>query len=190
LQLQQKGCRVIYIPGNHDDVMRRYLKHFFAGVEIQPDAIYTSIKQKKFLVCHGDQFDSHVCLGKWQMYLGDALYDLLLFINRWYNKLRGLFGKKYFSLANLIKQKIPKATEAILRYQDACLNYAQKKGLDGVICGHIHYPEIVHKNNMTYINDGDWIENCTAFVEYHNGEMELIYWVEQRQSLIKLAEVA
>ncbi|CCN50018.1 putative Metallo-dependent phosphatase [Vibrio nigripulchritudo MADA3029] len=190
IKLQQSGTRVIYIPGNHDAAMRRYIKQFFAGVEILPFADFTSLSGKRFLVCHGDQFDSEVCLGKWQATLGDVLYDLLLFINRWSNKFRTMLGMEYFSLSNYIKERIPKASQAITRYQEAGLNYAEKNGYDGIICGHIHYPEVVHRGEMVYVNDGDWIENCTVFVEHHDASMELIYWPKHVASVSKIAAAA
>lgn len=187
IAMQQQGCKVIYIPGNHDASVRRYANHFFAGIEIKQQVIFQSLSGKRFLVCHGDIFDAEVCLGKWQARLGDVLYDLLLFLNRWYNKARRLLGLEYLSLAAYIKSKISGATLAICRYQDAALKYAKKQNLDGVICGHIHSAEIVYKHQMIYINDGDWIESCTAFVEHHDASMELIFWTEQQKSIEKIS---
>ncbi|MBE0362655.1 hypothetical protein PULV_a0191 [Pseudoalteromonas ulvae UL12] len=186
IHMQQNGCKVIYIPGNHDASVRRYANHFFAGIEIKQQVIFQSLSGKRFLVCHGDIFDGEVCLGKWQARLGDVLYDLLLFINRWYNKARRSLGLGYLSLAAYVKSRISGATQAINRYQDAALKYAKKLNLDGVICGHIHSAEIVYKHQMIYINDGDWIESCTAFVEHLDASMELIYWTEQQKTLEKV----
>ena len=54
--------------------------------------------------------------------------------------------------------------------------YCKARGYEGVICGHIHTPEIKQVDGITYMNDGDWVESCTALVEHHDGRFELIHW--------------
>lgn len=176
ISLSEHGTRVVYIPGNHDDPIRKYLGLRFANIDIQGHAIHQSQKGKRYLVIHGDQFDADVLIhGKWFAWVGDKAYDLLLLINRINNSIRGHFGYSYWSLAGYIKNRVDGAKNAIQRYKRAACSEAKKQHLDGIICGHIHHPEYDVLDGIEYFNDGDWIENCTALVEDEYGEMRIIY---------------
>lgn len=182
------GTRVIYLPGNHDEKIKKYLGMTFAKIEIHPEIIHTTVSGQKLLITHGDVFDGDVCLGKWQSILGDLLYDLLLFLNRSCFRLRKLLGCRYWSLAGYIKNKVKGANDAIKRYQLAAVNYAKKKSVDGIICGHIHQPDVQIIDNCLYCNDGDWIENCTLLAENLDGSIELIFWTESIESITQLEQ--
>lgn len=188
VSMPNQGTRVIYLPGNHDAPLQKYHGMNFGDIEIYRTCTHTTAQGKKLLVLHGDQFDQQVCFGALQSLIGDALYDFLLFLNRWYNWCRIKTGRPYWSLASHIKSKIKGANKAIARYRSACCESAKKQGFDGVVCGHIHHPEIVEEAGILYLNDGDWIENCSALVESSTGELSLIYWAEirQRNNLVKL----
>lgn len=176
LSLSTSGTRVIYLPGNHDEPLQKYHGMNFGNIEVCRSCVHTTEQGKKLLVLHGDQFDQQVCFGAIHSWIGDLLYDLLLFLNRWYNWGRIKTGRSYWSLASYIKSKIKGANKAIARYRQACCQAAKDKGLDGVVCGHIHHPEIVEQQGCLYLNDGDWIENCSALVESESGELSLVYW--------------
>ncbi|WP_448566607.1 UDP-2,3-diacylglucosamine diphosphatase [Thalassotalea ganghwensis] len=176
LSLPQKGTRVIYLPGNHDEPLKKYADMNFADIEIHQQYVHTTANNKKLIVLHGDQFDQEVCLGKFHAWLGDTLYDLLLFINRWYNWLQSKRGRSYWSLSSYIKSRVKGANLAIARYREACCDYAKARDVDGIVCGHIHHPEIIKQDNVLYLNDGDWIENCSALTEDHQGELSLLFW--------------
>lgn len=182
MSLSQSGCEVIYLPGNHDKPLQKYDGMMFGNVALKRQCVHTTVKGKRFLVLHGDQFDQEVCFGPLHSWIGDKAYDLLLFVNRWYNRLRALRGAPYWSLAGYIKRHINGANKAILRYKRACAAQAAVLNLDGVVCGHIHHPEIDQINGVSYHNDGDWIENCSALTETQEGEIQLVYWAEQQTS--------
>lgn len=176
LRLPQRGTRVVYIPGNHDDAMRTYTSQLFGGIEIHQEFIHETLVGKKILLVHGDKYDAEVCLGKFQAKLGDVLYDFLLFLNRQCHTMRKLLGLPYWSLASYIKTKVKTANEAIARYQRAAINDAKLQGAEGIVCGHIHHPKLAIDDGILYCNDGDWIESCTSVVETETGEIQLLRW--------------
>ncbi|XQW84513.1 UDP-2,3-diacylglucosamine diphosphatase [Thalassotalea piscium] len=182
LSMPSQGTRVIYLPGNHDEPLQKYHNMHFGDIEISRTYTHVTAQGKKLLVLHGDQFDQQVCFGVIHSWEGDVLYDFLLFLNRWYNWGRVKLGRPYWSLASHIKSKIKGANTAIARYRNACCESAKAQGFDGVVCGHIHHPEIVEEAGVLYLNDGDWIENCSALVESQHGDLSLVFWAEIRES--------
>ncbi|GLX80297.1 hypothetical protein tinsulaeT_36370 [Thalassotalea insulae] len=176
LSLTAQGTRVIYLPGNHDEPLQQYDGMNFGDIEIHRSYTHTTAQGKKLLILHGDQFDPQVCFGPLHSWIGDVLYDFLLFLNRWYNWCRVKTGRPYWSLASHIKRKLKGANQAISRYRNACIAMAKNQGFDGIVCGHIHHPEIVEQQGILYLNDGDWVENCSAIVETQSGELSLVYW--------------
>lgn len=188
LQLSEQGTRVVYIPGNHDEVLRPYADMLFAGIEIHHEFIHQTISGKKMLLVHGDKYDGQVCLGKWQAKLGDVLYDFLLFLNRQCQVLRRTFGLPYWSLASFIKTKVKSANEAIARYQQAAVKDAKQQDTDAIICGHIHHPKLTIDDGVLYCNDGDWIESCTSLAETQKGEIQLLRWNDQLQTSEVMAQ--
>ena len=190
--IQQKakdGTRVIYIPGNHDETFRQYADESLFGIEVHQQYIHTTKANKRFLLLHGDDFDSATRYNKLISIAGDAGYDLLLFLNRWTNRIRRLFGGHYWSLASWIKARVHKVREAIDAFEKAAIHEAKKQGVDGIICGHIHHPAVKVVDGILYCNDGDWIENCTALVENDCGRIELLHWSET-QKVIHSADIS
>lgn len=184
LNLPGKGTRVIYLPGNHDEPAQHYDGMVFCDVEIHREYIHTTAAGKKLLLMHGDQFDQEVCFGPLHAWIGDKGYKLLLFLNRWYNRYRVMRGHDYWSLAGYIKSRVRGASDAISRYRDIGCRHAASMGVDGIVCGHIHHPEITEQNGILYCNDGDWVENCSALVEDHQGSLELVYWTGVHQASV------
>ncbi|WP_267494108.1 UDP-2,3-diacylglucosamine diphosphatase [Fluctibacter halophilus] len=180
MTLSQQGTRIVYLPGNHDAPLQKYDGMAFSNVTVKREHIHVTAQGKRLLVLHGDQFDEEVCFGRIHAWIGDKGYDLLLFLNRWYNRLQTARGRPYWSLAGYIKGHIKGAAKAIARYRQACIDRARTLGLDGVVCGHIHHPEILHIDGLTYFNDGDWIENCSALTEDHQGNLQLLRWTSQQ----------
>ncbi|TMP20578.1 UDP-2,3-diacylglucosamine hydrolase [Pseudoalteromonas sp. S2721] len=182
--IQQKakdGTRVIYIPGNHDETFRHYTNDSLFGIEVHKQYIHTTKAKKRLLLLHGDDFDSATRYNKLISIAGDAGYDFLLFLNRWTNRIRRLFGGNYWSLASWIKARVHKAREAIDAFEKAAIHEAKKQAVDGIICGHIHHPAVKVVDGILYCNDGDWIENCTALVENSSGRIELLHWSETKK---------
>ena len=183
------GTRVIYIPGNHDEAFRNYINQTLFGVEIHQQFIHTTKANKRFLLIHGDDFDSATRYNKLVSIAGDAGYDFLLFLNRWTNRIRKIFGGNYYSLASWVKARVHKDREAISVFEDAAVHEAKKQNVDGIICGHIHHPKIKVDDGIMYCNDGDWIESCTALVEQQDGKIELLHWSDT-QFILDSADIA
>ena len=189
LALAQKGTRVIYIPGNHDEMFREWLGLEIAGVKLLREAVHEGADGRRFLVIHGDEFDGVIRYAKFIAYLGDWAYDTALVLNRWFNLARRKFGYPYWSLSQWLKRQVKEAVKAIDRFESALAGEAKRRGLDGVICGHIHHAEMRMVNGVMYMNDGDWVESCTALVEHADGRFELLDWISMQRNPQHLREV-
>lgn len=176
LRQSRQGVRVIYIPGNHDEAFRDWCGTRLGGLEVMQDDIHTAADGKRYLVTHGDAFDGVVCGARWLALLGDRSYTLLLRINALVARIRQRLGLPYWSLSAWTKLKVKKAVQVINRFETALTGEARRRGVDGVICGHIHNPEIREIDGIIYVNDGDWVESCTAVVEGHDGRLEIVRW--------------
>jgi UDP-2,3-diacylglucosamine pyrophosphatase LpxH len=172
------GSSIIYLPGNHDEFLREYLGTYFGGVQLVDRTIHTSAIGKTYLVIHGDQFDVVVMNAKWLAHVGDWAYNAALRINLGLNWVRRRLGLQYWSLSAWAKQKVKNAVSVIGRFEEALVHEAKQSGVDGVICGHIHFADMHDRLGITYINTGDWVESCTAIVENFDGQFELIKWTE------------
>lgn len=183
LKRARRGTRVVYIPGNHDEVVRQFAGMNFGGVEIERAAFHTTADGRRLMVLHGDEFDAIMLAHRWLAYVGDALYHLTMGLNGWVNRARTALGLPYWSLSMAAKHKVKNAVEFISKYEELVARAAGERGVDGVVCGHIHTAEIrdfVHEGRtIAYYNDGDWVEGCTALVEHFDGRMELLYWPEE-----------
>ncbi len=191
LKKAKKGTNVIFVPGNHDEVIRQFIDLDFGGIKIRDELVHTTANGKRMLVIHGDRFDGVIACAKWLAYVGDNLYTMILKFNQWFNSWRARAGLPYWSLSQYLKGKVKNAVNYITSFEDALAAEAAKKGLDGVICGHIHKPEIRDINGITYCNDGDWVESLSALVEDETGELRLVTWGEimQLKKSSKLAGV-
>jgi UDP-2,3-diacylglucosamine pyrophosphatase LpxH len=183
LRHARDGARITYIPGNHDEMMRKYvpLGLEVAGIKLQMEAEHTTADGKRLLITHGDAFDSVVRHAKLLALLGDWAYTVALGINRYFNKIRIKLGYPYWSLSAWLKQQVKEAVKAIDRFETALADDAHRRGFDGVVCGHIHHAEMRSVNGVMYLNDGDWVESCTALVEHADGKLELIDWVARNK---------
>ena len=182
LKQAKRGTRVVDVPGNHDEAMRDYVGLHFGGVEIAAEAIHVTADGRRLLVIHGDEFDGVMLYARWLAFLGDHAYTLLLKTNVWVNAVRRRFGKPYWSLSSHLKKKVKNAVQFISGYEEVVARAALERGADGVVCGHIHSAEIRQFGDVTYYNDGDWVESCTALVEHADGRMEIIDWAEKKRA--------
>lgn len=176
------GARIIYIPGNHDEMMRSYLGTHFGGIEVMATATHVTADGRRFLVTHGDQFDSIVVHAKWLAHVGDRAYGLALWLNTWANRLRGLWGGSYWSLSNWAKAQVKQAVNFISEYEKVLASEARRGHFDGVVCGHIHSAAIRRIGELDYVNCGDWMESCTAIGETFDGDLRLIDWAAARSA--------
>jgi UDP-2,3-diacylglucosamine pyrophosphatase LpxH len=157
-------------------MFRDYIGLGFGGVELAHEAIHETADGRHFLVTHGDVFDSVVLYARWLAFLGDQAYTFLLKANVWVNAVRRRLHLPYWSLSSYLKMRVKNAVQFIGQYEEAVARAAMERGVDGVVCGHIHHAEI---RDITYYNDGDWVESCTALVEDKNGTMSIVDWAEQ-----------
>ena len=180
LRKARKGTEVIYVPGNHDEMLRDYLDLHFGGVFVTGEAIHETADGKRLLIIHGDAFDGVVRYARWLAFLGDRAYNIALVLNHWFNKARLALGYPYWSLSAFLKHKVKNAVNYIGEFEHAVASEAKRRGTDGVVCGHIHKAEMRQIEGILYCNDGDWVESCTALVEHMDGRLEILHWTEIR----------
>lgn len=177
-KMEKQGTEVIYLRGNHDDILERFLPFFFGGLSIVDEYVHET-PQGNYLVVHGDGFDSVTTSHRWVAIAGAKGYEILLGVNRLYNRWRLLRGKEYFSLSKTIKSRVKSAVNFVGRYEEQLKELAAVRGCRGIICGHIHTPaDKTLENGVHYLNSGDWVESMTAIVEALPGEFKLIHYRE------------
>jgi UDP-2,3-diacylglucosamine pyrophosphatase LpxH len=181
----KRGTRVIYIAGNHDEFLRPMIPYGFSFglVEIHNQIEHIGADGKHYLVVHGDLFDGITRLAPWINFLGDNAYDFVLRLNSKFNWIRHKMGFGYWSLSKYLKHKVKKAVDFMFQFERNLAGYCKKRGFDGVICGHTHNPVIKEIDNIIVMNDGDWVESCTALVEHWDGRWEIITWTKERDDV-------
>jgi UDP-2,3-diacylglucosamine pyrophosphatase LpxH len=182
----KRGTRVVYVAGNHDEFLRPMIPYglSFGSVEIHNQTEHIGADGKHYLVVHGDLFDGITRLAPWLSFLGDKAYDVILGFNTSFNRWRHRVGLGYWSLSQYLKHKVKKAVDFMFQFERNLAGYCKKRGFDGVICGHIHHAEIKDIDGIIYMNDGDWLESCTALVEHHDGRWEIITWTKERDDVV------
>lgn len=178
LEKLHAGTRMIFIPGNHDDGLRDYCGTNFGAITLERDAIFETAGGRQYLVIHGDEYDVVVTYARWLAFLGDRGYQFALWMNRPVNFVRRRLGLGYWSLSSYLKQRVKGAVNFIGAFEKSLAEEAERREVDGVICGHIHHASSRMVGKVHYVNTGDWVESCTALVETWDGDLELIYWLE------------
>jgi UDP-2,3-diacylglucosamine pyrophosphatase LpxH len=178
LRKVRKGTAVTYICGNHDAFGRHFGEISFGGIELRDEVIHVTADGRRLLVLHGDLFDGVVQYARWIAFVGDRLYLLALHVNRWFNAVRARLGFPYWSLSQFLKHKVKNAVSYISDFETAVAQEARRRGVDGVVCGHIHKAEIRSIDGVLYCNDGDWVESLTALVEDDGGALSIVHWKE------------
>jgi UDP-2,3-diacylglucosamine pyrophosphatase LpxH len=181
LRKARKGTRVVYVPGNHDELLRDYNGLHLGNIAIAQEVIHETFDGRRFLVMHGDRFDGVVRYAKWLAILGDWAYNLALHVNDWLNVVRRRLGFGYWSLSAYLKSTLKNAVKLVDDFEHAVAEEARRRGVEGIICGHIHRAEIRDIDGIVYCNDGDWVESCTALVEHLDGRLEILEWARQAQ---------
>jgi UDP-2,3-diacylglucosamine pyrophosphatase LpxH len=175
LRRARHGEKVFLIPGNHDEALREHGGTAFGGITVVNDHVHTAADGRRYLLIHGDEFDQVTRHHRWVALLGDMSYNALVRINgwlSWYRRRLNIPG--YWSLAGYAKRKVKTAVSFIFDFEDSVIHAVRERGLDGVICGHIHWASVREDAGITYINCGDWVDSCSAVVEHLDGRMELI----------------
>ncbi len=179
LTMAERGIAVTYIPGNHDAPMRGMAGQKIGDVKVELDAIHVGADGRRYRVSHGDEFDHDHVGRRWIVTLGDALHRLICWTNRRMHAVRNRFDLPYLPLSIIVKSHIGAVLRYISEYEERVAADARERGLDGHICGHIHFGNVRPIDGVLYLNDGDWVEHCTALVEDHAGAMELVHWTDR-----------
>lgn len=187
LRKARKGTRVVFVPGNHDEFARRFVGNFFGGIEVLDEAIHVTADNRKLWIVHGDRFDGVIQCARWLAHVGDTLYGIALKLNHGLNSIRARLGLGYWSLSRHLKLKVKRAVSYIGDFEAAVSREARSRGLDGVVCGHIHHAELRTIDGTLYANDGDWVESLTALVEHADGRLEIIEWPRFDEVLARLS---
>lgn len=187
LKRARHGVKVLFVPGNHDEALREYDGTAFGDIRIVNEHIHVTADGRRLLLTHGDAFDQVTRYHKWVAILGDMTYNFLVRANGWLSWVRRTLKiTGYWSLAGYAKRKVKSAVSFIYDFEESVVKHVKDRGLDGVICGHIHAATIREIDGVTYMNCGDWVDSCTALVEHMDGRIELIEWKEE---VVSLADV-
>ncbi len=177
LRRARHGDTVVFIPGNHDEALREHAGTAFGDIRVELEWIHTAADGRRYLLVHGDQFDQVTLHHRWLAVLGDMGYNLLVRANLWLSRLRRLLRiPGYWSLAGYAKRKVKTAVGFIFDFEDSVAHETRRRQLDGVVCGHIHWPTEREIDGVRYLNCGDWVDSCSAIVEHHDGRMEVVHW--------------
>ena len=176
LRRARHGQCVFLIPGNHDEALREYSGVSFGDIQVVNEYVHVAADGRRYLLIHGDEFDQVPRYYRWVAILGDVAYHWLISLNTGLSWLRRRLNRPgYWSLAGYAKRRIKSAVSFIFDFEDSVIHAARERGMDGVICGHIHSAAIREIGGVTYINCGDWVDSCTAIVEHLDGRMELLH---------------
>jgi len=179
LRKNRKQTRVTLITGNHDEFLEKFFGLSFGGVRLLERTVHRAADGKRYLVIHGHQFDGLAHFNRLLDRVGSVLYERILDLNVWVNRFRRILGFGYWSFASYLKLKAKSAVKYVNDYEEAMIQFARKNEMHGVICGHIHRPEIRQMGDILYLNCGDWVENCTALAEDYEGRIGLLRFGEQ-----------
>ncbi len=177
LKRARHGVQVVFVPGNHDDVLREHVGVSFGHIQLRSDHVHVAADGKRYLLIHGDELDQITRYHRWLAVLGDRAYELVVRLNAllsWLRRRLGVTG--YWSLSGYAKRKVKRAAGFIFDFEEAVARYVKERGVDGVICGHIHSASVKEIDGIRYINCGDWVDSCTAIAEHRDGRIELIEW--------------
>lgn len=180
LTKSKRGAKVYYVTGNHDEFLRKFVGFGLAigNIRIVNEHVHTTADGRRLLVTHGDAFDVITRYHRWIALVGDSAYDLTMQANHWLNQARRLLGMRYWSLSAFAKKSVKNAVNIVSEFEQSVAHECRRRGLDGVVCGHIHQAEIRDIGGVQYLNSGDWVESCTALGEDFNGRIQVINWVQ------------
>lgn len=173
-ELARGGTRVVYVPGNHDIEFRTLAGHNIGGIEVELETEHRCANGRRMLVIHGDCLDRFVRRGDRLEHFGAVAYQWLVRADAGIHRLRSRFGAEHTSISSRVKMSLRSANDYVCRFEETAARYAQRRGFDGVICGHIHRPAIRQISGVCYANDGDWVEHRTALVESADGQLQLL----------------
>lgn len=180
LTKSKRDTKVYYITGNHDEFLRKFVGFglHIGNIRIVNEHVHTTANGRRLLVTHGDAFDVITRYHRWIALIGDTAYEVTMQANHWVNRARRLLGMRYWSLSAFAKNSVKNAVNIVSEFETSVARECKRRGLDGVVCGHIHHAEIRDIDGVQYLNSGDWVESCTALAEDFNGNIEILRWVQ------------
>jgi UDP-2,3-diacylglucosamine pyrophosphatase LpxH len=176
------GTKVVYVAGNHDEFVRKFIPNTFGHVSIVNECVHVTADGRRLLLVHGDMFDMLTIKAKWLYFLGDRANTFAMLLNEIYNKVRALLGRPYWSLSLHLKRNVKKAVNFVNNFEHFIAKHTLENKCVGVVCGHIHTPAIRQIEGIDYYNCGDWVESCTAILEHWDGSLELIHYGERAEA--------
>ena len=182
--LRRAGTELVYVPGNHDRPIRRFCGLALPRMSVRRRAIHVTADGRRLLVTHGDDYDGVTHFGGLQERFGDWLYSRILPGTQISNRLRRHMGQRYWSLSEFLKRQSGAAERYIARFVHAGLEDARRRGLDGIVCGHIHRAALFEHDGLVYANDGDWVESLSALVEEPDGTLRLLTHTGETRALV------
>lgn len=165
LEISRAGTRVVYVPGNHDEALRRFVGVALGGIECTKELVHRTADGRRLLVVHGDRFDSMLRKSHLTMGLGHLATRLV-------RALHPLAERGFVAW----KERWKRRTGYLERFERTAIAHARAEGVDGIVCGHVHQAQIRTDEGIVYCNDGDWVQSCTALVEHFDGTLELTSW--------------
>jgi UDP-2,3-diacylglucosamine pyrophosphatase LpxH len=183
LTRSKRGTKVYYVTGNHDEFLRKFVDYqlVMGNIRVVNEAVHRTADGRQLLVIHGDLFDVITRYHRWIALAGDAIYEGTMRFNYWFNRARRLAGMRYWSLSAFAKQHVKTAVNVVSSFEESLARECKRRGLDGVVCGHIHHADARPMHGVMYYNCGDWVESCTALAEDFNGNIRVIRWVSDDQ---------
>lgn len=175
-RLAASGVEVVYVPGNHDTELRGHGIFSMHGVQVRDEVIHHTADGRRLLVTHGDRFDDYGEESSWLVAIGDRAYSATMVVSEGIHAVRRALGRDHWSLSLWLKHRVKSAVGFVSRFEDRVIEAARERRVDGVVCGHIHKAELRTIDGVTYANDGDWVESCTALVEDLDGQLTLLQW--------------
>ncbi|MAT15662.1 MAG: UDP-2,3-diacylglucosamine hydrolase [Planctomyces sp.] len=177
-ELSDLGTEIYYTPGNHDNFLRSFGRQL-GFVTLSDEFVHLTPDGRRYLIIHGDQFDRFETGAQWLSVLASFAYDVLLSANNLFNRLFRQEGEAKFALSCAVKSKVKQLMRFISDYEQQLVDHARKRRCEGIICGHIHAPNMRDIDGIRYCNTGDWVEHCSALIEYTTGEMELHFFGQE-----------
>ena len=178
MKRSEKGTKVVYIRGNHDDFLKPFIPFNLNNIEIVRKYVHIGADGRSYYCYHGDVLDFVIMEAKWLAVLGGLSYDFVIRFNTLYNYVRKLFKLPYHSLANVVKQSVKGAINFISDFEDNAKALTIQKGYDVAVCGHIHHPKL----EEDYMNSGDFCENATCLVEDFDGNWLIFNVYNQKEN--------
>lgn len=179
------GTKVIFVPGNHDEMFRPFCGLTVAGIEIRFEDVHETADGRRLLVVHGDRFDGIVSHAKWLAKFGTRARGAARPISTAFLRARRRLGFSDWSLAAFVKHAVKNAAQYVAKFERAVADEARMRGFDGVVCGHIHHAAMKWIGGVLYCNDGDWVESCTALAEDQSGRLVLLRWTESAEEDVR-----